>query len=277
MNKNITDNFGKLKLSFFYLPVILLFIIIVFLYMNDALSQESYLSLQKEWFLIINKALAPYSEIMHNLTQLGDGLILLSFLTILIVFSPKLWESLITAFIVSGLITNLLKNIFRIKRPCAAYLNEQFTVIGDRLTGHNSFPSGHSITIFTVLSIVLFAFLPNKTTHKILWIFFINAIGIILIVSRVAVGAHHPLDIICGSILGYISAISGILLNRKFKLWTWIFNKKFYPFFMALFITSGGIIIFKILHSNLIIFYLALLSLIISLLIITNDYFKKRI
>ena len=47
--------------------------------------------------------------------------------------------------------------------------------------------------------------------------------------TRVGVGAHYPLDVIAGAILGYLSGILGIFINQKYKTWTWISDKRYYP------------------------------------------------
>lgn len=277
MNKTVITNFTKLKYSLFILPMILLLSIFIFLYIHNALHENGYSSIQKEWFLTLNSQLAHYPLVMENLTELGDGLIILSFLTALLIYTPKVWESLITGIIISAFFTISLKKIFSIKRPAAAYINDNFTIIGDKLTGHNSFPSGHSITVFTVLTILLFAFMPTLLRHKIMWTTSICTIGLMLISTRIGVGAHYPIDVTTGAIIGYISGISGIIINAKYSLWSWISNRKYYPFFIALFAVSGIIVIAKILAINLIIFYLALFSLLISLYLIINLYVKKHV
>jgi uncharacterized membrane protein YoaK (UPF0700 family) len=127
--------------------------------------------------------------------------------------------------------------------------------------GHASLPSGHSITIFTTLAVLLFAFMPEKLTYKILLILFTIITGLIIAFTRVGVGAHYPLDVIIGSIIGYISGLTGIFINRKYKIWTWINNKKYYPIFILLMLICGISLINKIINENLLIYYLALISL----------------
>lgn len=277
MNKTVIDNFSKMKLSIFFLPLFLLFTIFIYLYFNNGLDRETYTACQKEWFLFLNKKLSAYPSLMYNATQLGDGLIILSLLTVSVIYVPRIWGTLIIAVIISGIITSVLKKIFSIKRPAAAFVHENFTVIGERLTGHNSFPSGHSITTFTVLTVILFAFMPKGLLRRFIWSFCICAIGFMIISTRIAVGAHLPFDVLTGAVLGYISAISGILINQKYNIWNWISNRKFYPIFILLFLVSSGVIISKILETNLAVFYLALISLFISLFIITKIYVKKVI
>jgi membrane-associated phospholipid phosphatase len=206
---------------------------------------------------------------------MGDALIFLSLLSILILYVPKLWESLLSASLVSAVFSNVLKNLFAVPRPAATFDNKSFAIIGQTLSGHNSLPSGHSITIFTVLTVLLFAFMPKKLNYKIVWCIFVISTGLILAFSRVGVGAHYPLDVITGSSIGFLSGLAGIFISRKYKIWSWIDNKKCYPIFIVLFLVCCIVITNKIINENLIIFYLTLISLLVSLYQTTYAYIKK--
>ena len=275
MNTNVITNYSKLKLSLFFLPLFLLITIVLFLYSQDALNAYQYTQIQKDCFLFINHNLGQYPTIEYNLTQLGDASILLSFLTIFILYAPKIWESLLSASLVSLIFSTVLKNIFLVPRPSEVFDNTSFIIIGKKAVGFASLPSGHSITVFTTLTVLLFAFMPEKLKYKILWIFSIIIIGLIIVFSRVAVGAHHPLDVIIGSIIGYVSGLIGIFISQKYKIWEWINNKKYYPIFILLILICGASLITKIINENLILFYLALISLFISFYKITYVYVKK--
>lgn len=275
MKRAVIDNLAKIRLSYLILPVFLLLLIFVFLYSQHALNNNEYVLIQKDIFLKINSILGVYPDLMYNLTQCGDCLILLSFFAVLFIYTPKLWESLFSAVILSGLITGVFKRLFGIQRPAAAFPDEHFIVVGERLVGHNSFPSGHSITVFTILTVVLIAFMPKELKKKILWISLMVLIGIILVLTRVAVGAHHPIDVTVGAILGYVCGVCGILISHKLKLWNWIERKKFYPIFILLFLVFVGIVLFRILDTNLVVFYFALINLVISVFILARIYFQK--
>ncbi|WP_128330101.1 phosphatase PAP2 family protein [Apibacter sp. HY039] len=275
MNKIAINNFAKLSSSLLYLPLFLLLLIAGFLYKEYALDGSSYTLSQKDWFLYINSILSKYPVFIYNLTQFGDALVFLSFLSVFIIYVPKLWEVMITASLVSAVLCSLLKWFFKMPRPAAVYEHQHFTVVGNLLCGNNSLPSGHSITVFTILTVSLFAFMPKKMMCTIVWCSFIILLGLIFAFTRVGVGAHYPLDVIIGSIIGYISGVLGILIDQKYKLWQWIGNKKFYPFFIVLFLVCIGVLIAKIIQSDLIIFYFSIFSLIISLYLIIHSYVKK--
>ncbi len=275
INTKVVANFLSLKLYLFFVPLFLLFIIVCFLYRQNALSVSQYIAVQKNSFYQINAAYSQFSTAIYNLTQIGDALIFLSLLSILLMHAPKLWEALLSASLVSAVFSNALKAVFSVPRPAASFDNTTFTIIGPTLTGHNSLPSGHAITFFTVLTVLLFAFMPKKTFSKIAWTIFIICIGLLLVFTRVGLGAHFPLDVIAGSCIGAISGLAGIVITRKYKIWSWIANKKFYPIFILLFLVCGSVIINKIIHENLIIFYLTLISLIVSLYQLTYAYIKR--
>ncbi|MEA1847581.1 phosphatase PAP2 family protein [Chryseobacterium sp. MHB01] len=275
MNTIVIKNYSRLKLSIFLVPLALLILIVGFLYSKNALSVKGYIQAQKECFYNLNSRLGQFPNLEYNLTQFGDALIFSSFLALIFISAPKMWEALLSASLLSCLFSSSLKKIFAVPRPAGAFDNNSFVIVGKTLAGHNSIPSGHSITIFTSLTIVLFAFFPKKIMYKILWIFAILFVGFILILTRVGVGAHYPLDTIIGGIIGFVSGLVGIFICRKYKIWSWIGNKKYYPIFILLFSGCCISLINRIINENLIIFYLAFVSLVVSLYKIVTVYVKK--
>lgn len=276
MHKTTTDNYVKLHLYLFYVPVILVALVVFFLYISGSLNVGAYIKLQTPLFFLINSKLSQYPSVQYNLTQLGDALVFLSFLTILIVYAPKVWGALITASIISAIFCTPIKSLFAVPRPAAVFDNSSFTIIGKTLSGHNSLPSGHSITIFTILTVLLFSFMPKKLNYKIIWIATFTFAGLMIAFTRVGVGAHYPLDVIAGAVLGYLSGILGIFINQKYKTWTWISDKRYYPVFMLVIAICSIVLINKLINEKLIIFYLSLINLMVVLHIITNIYAKKK-
>jgi hypothetical protein len=121
----------------------------------------------------------------------------------------------------------------------------------------------------------MFAFMPNRRPNKILWLGALVVVGLALASTRVGVGAHYPIDVIVGSIIGYISGLAGIFISQRYAYCCWINNKKWYPFFIALFAVCTCVLAYKIFRENLPIYYLAILSLAVSLYKITHVYTKK--
>ena len=87
--------------------------------------------------------------------------------------------------------------------------------------GKYSFPSNHAANSFVFATVLSYFYEKNKTPLYVL----ASAIAF----SRVYVGVHYPLDIVFGSIIGYI--ISWIILSiwviikmrelKRGKMWVW--------------------------------------------------------
>ena len=275
LNTKVIDNYSQLKPSLFFLPILFLIFIVIFIYLNGALSVAGYIHIQKEYFYFINSKLSHFPSLLYNLTQLGDTCIILSLLTIFILYAPKIWESLITATIISAVFSATLKNLFSIPRPAASFDNNSFVIIGETLSGHNSLPSGHSITIFTVLTVIAFGFMPKKRSLKVLWMTCILTTGLVLAFTRVGVGAHYPLDVITGCIIGYICGLLSIFVSQNFKIFFWIGDTKYYLIFILLLLACCVVLADRMVRSNLIILYLPILSLVISIFKIAYEYYKR--
>lgn len=277
MNEIAILNFNKVKFSYFILPLLMLAVVATYLYAHDAWSSGNYIKIQKEAFIYLNLRLSKFPVLMFNFTQLGDALIILSLCTILVFYAPRIWEALISASVISVLLCSPLKWFFKIPRPAAVLGKDSFVIIGKAYFGNNSLPSGHAITVFTVLTVLLLALAPKKNTRKIMWIMLIIGMGLLFSLSRIGVGAHYLLDIVIGSIIGYISGISGIILNRYCKIWIWTGMKQYYLLLIFVFIVCSIALIKKILSDNLLIFYFSLLSLFITTYILIKNYVKKQL
>lgn len=275
MEPNLLINYSRLKPTVFLLPVCLLVSLFLFLFSRSALGVEGYVNIQKDAFFYLNSKLGRYPVAEYNLTQFGDFLIVLSLLGILVPYAPKLWEALISGSLVSLVLCCLLKWIFAVPRPAAMFDSNQFFVVGKTLSGNNSLPSGHSVTVFTTLTVILFGLMPQQPKYKILWSSFIIIAGLVLAFTRVGVGAHYPLDVVAGCIIGYISGLIGIFITQKYKVWSWFRLKKCYPVFILLFLVLIVVIINKIANEQLLVFYLAACILVVSLYKMIALYVKR--
>lgn len=275
MNTKIADNLSKVKWSFLIPALLVLFGIFCLFYAKGALTADAYVEFQKDYFFLINSKLSKCPNLQYNLTQIGDALIFLSALSIFFLYAPKIWESLLSASLISLIFSGILKEFIDVPRPATIFDNDSFAIIGKLAIGYSSLPSGHSITIFTTLTVLLFAFMPKLLKYKILYITCFLVMGFIFAFTRVGVGAHHPLDVIIGCSIGYIAAVLGIISSRRFPIWNWISNRKFYPIFIIGFSICAILLIHQIMEENLIIFYISLLCLLISLYLITKAYVKK--
>lgn len=188
-----------------------------------ALNKSVYLTSQKDIFSLSNSALQIMpSEFWNNVTYMGDALILIPLLSFICLINTRMWAAMFGAVPLAFSLSHLGKNFFAIPRPAAVLEHQNMTIIGDTLTAFTSFPSGHTITIFTAMSAIVFVGIKETTFSKqlksgllITFILIATLVG----VSRVAVGAHWPADILIGAIIGIIAGLSGEYLSREYSMW----------------------------------------------------------
>ncbi|MEE9445190.1 MAG: phosphatase PAP2 family protein [Cocleimonas sp.] len=221
--------------TFLWLPIVIILSIIFVTALVLPLNQSDYVNFQKSEFLSINRFLMSDSDFWLNITQLGDAMILFPLLSLLIPKYPQIWAALFGAVPVSALLSIGGKNLFDVPRPAAVLDHNLFNIMGDTLTAYNSLPSGHTITVFTAATVVLGVLfpLPNKKQHFI-WLAIGSLLAFFVALSRVAVGAHWPLDVALGSVLGYLGGLSGIILTQRYqRWWQWMASPK-YQFILSL-------------------------------------------
>ena len=167
--------------------------------------------LNKTLFLDINSFAAHNLPLLWpNLTLLGDTMTLFAIILLFIRKRADLVISAIIAVLIGTIIVNLLKTTSGMLRPAAVLNHELINIIGPVLTRH-SFPSGHTISIFTLAGIIIFSV---KQIPLRLAIFLI---ALLTGISRIAVGAHWPEDVLAGAAIGLLSATVGVYLSAKLK------------------------------------------------------------
>jgi len=215
-----------IKASFPYWKLLSLLCLMSAVMISMALNKNAYVASQKDIFSFSNNALQILpSEIWHNITYLGDALILIPLLSFICLVNTRMWAAMFGAIPLACSLSHFGKNYFAIPRPAAVLDHQQFTIIGDALTAHTSFPSGHTITIFTAVSAVVFVLLREakiNNQHLTCWVYLSIAVATLVAISRVAVGAHWPADLAFGAIIGTVSGLSGEYLSRHYsKWWYW--------------------------------------------------------
>jgi membrane-associated phospholipid phosphatase len=118
------------------------------------------------------------------------------------------WAGLL-AGIVAAIISTSLKYFTGILRPPAIIDSGLIHITGPVLI-HHSFPSGHTVTIFTLAGILIFYF--RSVFVRISLIFLAVMVGI----SRIAVGVHWPADVLAGAALGILCATIGAHIVTRF-------------------------------------------------------------
>jgi len=134
-------------------------------------------------------------------------ILLLLLLVLLAVNYKKYWKMIIEAVIAAAITRFVLADFIRWlwfkPRPFVA---ENFIPLIDQSPKEAAFPSGHASFFFALSTIVYFY-------NKKLGILFYVA-SFFIVISRVFVGVHWPLDILAGAILGILM---GWILNKLFR------------------------------------------------------------
>lgn len=165
--------------------------------------------MNKPLFLYINSATShTYPSIWANITFLGDSLPACLTMLLFIRKKPNLVWSGISATLIATLIVNILKYYVVSPRPPSVIETDMINIIGPPLYSH-SFPSGHTVTIFTLAGLLVFYFRTFLARLAIV------TIAILIGISRIAVGVHWPVDVLGGAALGIFFAIAGFWIISK--------------------------------------------------------------
>ncbi|NTV95501.1 MAG: phosphatase PAP2 family protein [Thiobacillus sp.] len=160
-------------------------------------------------FLALNGLAARLPAVLwSDLTVLGDTLVALCLLLPFLRRRPDLVLAALLASLPATLLSHGIKDGLALARPFAV-LADQVHVIGPYLKA-GSFPSGHTTTLF-VLACVLALGLRARGAAP--WIL---ALALAAGLSRVAVGAHWPMDVAGGILCGWLSGMIGLRLAERF-------------------------------------------------------------
>lgn len=153
-----------------------------------------------------SQVLPPW--LWESLTTLGDGRVQLALMLPFCLRYPRVFWALVVGALLAGAMSRGLKVWFDLPRPAAVIDASQITIIGARLTAH-SFPSGHTVSAFSFV-VAWLALLGWRALP-------IVAIAALAGFSRVAVGAHWPVDVLAGALIGLIGGWLGLRLTRSFR------------------------------------------------------------
>jgi len=168
--------------------------------------------------LAINNYNSPvFDFVFKYFTHLGDGLTFLIIGLVLLVFSIRKSILVICSGVLAGLLTQVLKRFIfdDIARP-SKFLAEYplHLVDGVKMYTSNSFPSGHTATIFALCFAL--ASLTSSLFNKIVLFCIAVAIGF----SRIYLSQHFLIDTYVGSAIGVVAALVVIYyLNKQQAAW----------------------------------------------------------
>jgi membrane-associated phospholipid phosphatase len=177
----------------------------------------------KDIFFGLNSIHTLYLDtFFQNYTLLGDGVFSIAiFLILLLAERSSLAMQVITAYLFSGIISQIGKRAFQAPRPHAIISNAEYAYFIDGITntGMTSFPSGHTTSVFALATI----FALNTTDKRFSLIYLITAI--ITGYSRIYLGQHFLADVTAGALIGTLSALLVYWYLRQVKI-EWVGVRK---------------------------------------------------
>jgi membrane-associated phospholipid phosphatase len=165
-------------------------------------------------FIFLNAQLAVLGDpFWSHATVLGDTTIALLFVLPLLVYKPQWSVQFLFAAVFATLYAHGMKELFSSLRPPAVLSAEQLHLIGFALQ-NNSFPSGHTTTIFLLAGWLCMAVLSGWARGAVL------AVALLVGLSRIACGVHWPLDVLGGMAGGWLCAWAGISLAHHWQVFS---------------------------------------------------------
>jgi membrane-associated phospholipid phosphatase len=155
-------------------------------------------TMNKDLFLGLNSWATVLPDVIWSCwTILGDTWMVLTLLALCLWWQPQALLGFALAVPLGGAVSRLTKVLTQMPRPAGAMEPNQFHIVGPVLEFH-SFPSGHTLSAFALLAVVL----AGRRWGMWGWAGLILAMGVGF--SRMAVGAHWPADVLAGAALGWV-------------------------------------------------------------------------
>ena len=137
-------------------------------------------------------------------TILGNGWIMVIVSLVCFLFKKKKLSLLVlTSFLLSGLIAQVLKYFYPEARPAIFFehSNYHYFITNITLNSSTSFPSGHTASAFAFAGVLAFYF-RNKWLSLPLFLY-----ACLVGYSRIYIGDHFLDDVIWGAVIGLASAM----------------------------------------------------------------------
>jgi membrane-associated phospholipid phosphatase len=189
----------QFKLRYAYFIITFIFILaglICSIIFSKSLSFQ-FISQYHTWWLNI---------FFEKFTLLGDGIT--SVFVVAILFLLKENKAAIVtciAFISSGLLACLLKNIFSLPRPKLYFQQMHISfshfIDGVTLSSYSSFPSGHATSAFALATIIVLVYNKRLVNYMVL------LLAVMVGFSRIYLGQHFLQDVVAGAFLGEVCAM----------------------------------------------------------------------
>ncbi len=199
MRENIVYANRQFFSVFFILMIVSVVLLVCFSKADSFIMLNAYHAKALDYFFIV------YTNVGDGLFSIGIAVILLFYKRFLIGIE------IIIAFLLSGALVQLLKFFFPMPRPSVFLANAHYNhfIENVTLTGHASFPSGHSASAFALAT--LLSLLDKNKNRSYLYLF----LAALVAYSRIYLGQHFLEDVFWGIVDGFISALIVYFVIKK--------------------------------------------------------------
>lgn len=172
----------------------------------------------QEIFLTLNAAATGWlSPPLWSAITLGGSVIgTIALLAPTLKTQPRWLASAFLAAPFASLFSEGSKRYFDVMRPAGVLEPGSFTLIGQKLYVH-SFPSGHATTAFLAAAVIILTW-PKVATRGRAAAAILAAAALVAF-SRIAVGAHWPVDVLTGAAGGWLAGVLGAWLSAHMRFW----------------------------------------------------------
>ena len=178
------------------------------------------MSLNIDIFYFINKGLQNpiFDAVMPGLSNIGGFASLLGLCILAIIITKyfkkdkyfEIAKLSLFALVLAGIIVAGLKLTFHSPRPYTVLSNvHQLTIPSEP----NSFPSGHTASTLSVITVLVWKLRENKLLVCLLVVF-----AFLISFSRIYVGVHFPFDVFVGAFVGVLSGLVILSLKKHLKI-----------------------------------------------------------
>jgi membrane-associated phospholipid phosphatase len=169
---------------------------------------------KNESFLVINKFNSPsFDSFFRFYTYLGDGIIWIPVFLYALFWKREFLVPVLLGVVISTVLSQFLKHVVfpDALRPNGTLKGQMHIIAGVDIYTHNSFPSGHTCTAFTLA--LLMAFVVRRN----FWVFFFPIIAFFVGYSRVYLAEHFVTDVFAGILVGVVSAYLSLLIYEAYR------------------------------------------------------------
>jgi membrane-associated phospholipid phosphatase len=177
-----------------------------------------------ESFMLLNNYHPFYLNVFFiNYTFIGDGIFALCLIafTVFYLKKRKAGLAMLCCFLTSGLVVQVIKNLVYSPRPKLFFEAGQYLNFIENVTlsGHSSFPSGHTATAFAMATVLVLLIKNKRLQLPVLMA--ATLVGY----SRIYLAQHFLLDVLIGAGIGSACGLLSYYMVREYRTIILFFKK----------------------------------------------------